>query len=114
MALGWVSTDWLPYLVFLQPALAVCFFPAGFAAIGLVAPPGARNIAVSMVTPFAFILGAGAAPALIGWASHLHSFCVGFLMVGALISGGALTSRFLVVNRRPSGGGFQEEVADEP
>ncbi len=114
MVLGLVSTDWLPYLVFLQPALAVCFFPAGFAAIGLVAPAGARNIAVSMVTPFGFILGAGAAPALIGWASHRHSFCAGFLMVGALIVVGALLSSLLVVGRRPGDGGFQKEVGDEP
>jgi len=113
MVLGLVSTDWLPYLVFIQPALAVCFFPAGFAAIGLVAPPGARNIAVSMVTPFGFILGAGAAPALIGWAGHLHSFCVGFLLVGALIVVGALMCRFLVVGRRPADSGFQKEEPDE-
>jgi len=99
MMLGMVSTGWLPYLVFVQPALAVCFFPAGFAAISLVAPPGARNIAVSMVTPFGFILGAGAAPALIGWASHLHSFRAGFLIVGALIAFGALMTRFLVIGR---------------
>ena len=104
MMLGMVSTGWLPYLVFVQPALAVCFFPAGFAAISLVAPPGARNIAVSMVTPFGFILGAGAAPALIGWASHLHSFRAGFLIVGALIAFGALMTRFLVIGR-PQGRG---------
>jgi len=104
MMLGMVSTGWLPCLVFVQPALAVCFFPAGFAAISLVAPPGARNIAVSMVTPFGFILGAGAAPALIGWASHLHSFRAGFLIVGALIAFGALMTRFLVIGR-PQGRG---------
>jgi MFS transporter, NNP family, nitrate/nitrite transporter len=104
MGLGVASADWLPYLVFLQPALAVCFFPAGFAAISLVAPPSARNIAVSMVTPFGFMLGAGATPALIGWASHLHSFRAGFLVVGALIGGGALISRFLVIGRRPAEG----------
>ncbi|MCK7504552.1 MAG: hypothetical protein MZV70_11010 [Desulfobacterales bacterium] len=36
--------------------------------------PARRNIAVSMVTPFAFMIGAGAVPALIGWASDLYSF----------------------------------------
>lgn len=97
MALGVVSTDGLTVLVFLQPALAVCFFPAGFAAISRITPPGARNIAVSMVTPFGFILGAGATPALIGWASHLHSFRAGFLAVGALIIAGAFLSRSLAL-----------------
>lgn len=103
MVLGVVSADGLIGLVFLQPALAVCFFPAGFAAIGRIAPPGARNIAVSMVTPFGFMLGAGATPALIGWASHLHSFRAGFLAVGALIVAGALMSRFLVLVRPQTG-----------
>jgi NNP family nitrate/nitrite transporter-like MFS transporter len=104
IVLGEASTDWLPYLVFAQPALAVCFFPAGFAAISLVAPPGARNIAVSMITPFGFMIGAGAAPALVGWASHLHSFRAGFWVVGALIVVGALMSRFLAIGPRPANG----------
>jgi NNP family nitrate/nitrite transporter-like MFS transporter len=100
MALGVAPTAWLPYLVFIQSALAVCFFPAGFAAISLVAPPGARNIAVSMVTPFGYIIGAGAVPALIGWISTLHSFSAGFLLVGGLIVAGGLVSRMLVIGRR--------------
>ena len=100
MALGIAPTAWLPCLVFLQPALAVCFFPAGFAAISLMAPAGARNIAVSMVTPFAFMIGAGAVPALIGWSSTLHSFSAGFLLVGGLIVAGGLVSRMLVIGRR--------------
>ena len=64
------------------------------------APAGARNIAVSMVTSFAFIIGAGAAPALIGWSSTLHSFSAGFMLVGGLIVAGGLTSKMLVIGRR--------------
>ncbi len=100
MALGIAPTAWLPYVVFLQPALAVCFFPAGFAAISRMAPAGARNIAVSMVTPFGFMIGAGAVPALIGWSSDLYSFSVGFLLVGGLILAGSLLSRMLAIGRR--------------
>jgi NNP family nitrate/nitrite transporter-like MFS transporter len=107
MMLGIASSDWLPYLVFLQPALAVCFFPAGFAAISLAAPAGARNIAVSMITPFAFMIGAGAVPALIGWSSDVHSFAAGFLLVGGLIVAGGLMSRLLVIGHRPVGDRFQ-------
>jgi NNP family nitrate/nitrite transporter-like MFS transporter len=103
MSLGVVPTAWLPILVFIQPALAVCFFPAGFAAISLMAPAGARNIAVSMTTPFAFMIGAGAVPALIGWTGDLHSFSAGFLVVGGLIRAGGLMSRLLVIGRRPAG-----------
>jgi NNP family nitrate/nitrite transporter-like MFS transporter len=104
MILGVAPTAWLPCLVFIQPALAVCFFPAGFAAIGRMAPAGARNIAVSMTTPFAFMIGAGAVPALIGWSSDLHSFSAGFLVVGGLILAGGLMSRLLTFGRRPAGG----------
>jgi NNP family nitrate/nitrite transporter-like MFS transporter len=104
VGLGVASLSWLPVVVFLQPAVAVCFFPAGFAAISRVAPAGARNIAVSMVTPFAFMIGAGAVPALIGWASDLHSFSAGFLLVGGLIVAGALMSAFLALDRSQSGG----------
>jgi NNP family nitrate/nitrite transporter-like MFS transporter len=100
MALGIAPTAWLPYIVFIQPALAVCFFPAGFAAISLMAPAGARNIAVSMVTPFGFMIGAGVVPALIGWSSDLYSFSVGFLLVGGLILAGSLLSRMLAIGRR--------------
>ena len=100
MIMGVAPTAWLPYLVSIQPALAACFFPAGFAAISLMAPAGARNIAVSMVTSFAFMIGAGAVPALIGWASTLHSFSAGFLLVGGLIVAGGLTSKMLVIGRR--------------
>ena len=103
MILGVAPTAWLPCLVFIQPALAVCFFPAGFAAIGRMAPAGARNIAVSMTTPFAFMIGAGAVPALIGWSSDLHSFSAGFLVVGGLILAGGLMSRLLALGRRPAG-----------
>jgi NNP family nitrate/nitrite transporter-like MFS transporter len=100
MIIGVAPTAWLPYLVSIQPALATCFFPAGFAAISLMAPPGARTIAVSMITSFAFMIGAGAVPALIGWSSTLHSFSAGFLLVGGLIVAGGLTSKMLVIGRR--------------
>jgi NNP family nitrate/nitrite transporter-like MFS transporter len=99
MILGVVSTDWLFWFVFIQPALAVCFFPAGFAAISLAAPAGARNIAVSMTTPFGFMIGAGVTPALIGWCSDLHSFSAGFLLVGVLICLGGLASGLLRIGR---------------
>ncbi len=101
MILGVAPTGWLPYLVFLQPAVAVCFFPAGFAAISLMAPAGARNVAVSMTTPFAFMIGAGAVPALIGWSSDLHSFSAGFLAVGGMILAGGLLSRLLASGEEP-------------
>ena len=49
-----------------QPALAVWFFPAGFAALAVIAPPQARNLAVGFTIPFGYLIGGGAIPTFIG------------------------------------------------
>ena len=59
--LGVTSGPVLVSAVFLQPLLAVCFFPVGFAALSRVSPLG-----VSLAVPAAMLLGGGAIPALIG------------------------------------------------
>jgi len=101
LLLGLSPTPWVPAVVFLQPMVAVCFFPAGFAALGMVVPPSARNIAVSFTTPMAFMIGAGAVPTLIGVIGDLQSFGLGVSLVGGLILAGALLPRFLKVERSP-------------
>ncbi len=95
LLLGLSPTRWVPAVVFLQPMVAVCFFPAGFAALGMVVPPSARNIAVSFTTPMAFMIGAGAVPTLIGVIGDLQSFGLGVSLVGGLILAGALLPRLL-------------------
>jgi NNP family nitrate/nitrite transporter-like MFS transporter len=102
--LGAAPAAWTPVIVFLQPMVAVCFFPAGFAALGMVAPPQARNIAVSFTTPLAFLAGGGAVPALIGAIGDLHSFALGISLLGALIACGALIARRLGLPRPPAAG----------
>jgi NNP family nitrate/nitrite transporter-like MFS transporter len=104
VGLGSASTGWLPWLVFMQPAVAVCFFPAGFSAISLTAPPKARNIAVSMITPFGFIIGAGAAPGIIGVFGDLYSLSLGIAVVGVMIAAGAAAACFLHIGQRPESG----------
>jgi MFS transporter, NNP family, nitrate/nitrite transporter len=99
LALGLAPTRWVAYAVILQPIVAVCFFPAGFAALGMVVPPKARNIAVSFTTPFAFLIGGGAVPTLIGVAGDARSFGLGIALVGGMIVIGALVSRFLRFER---------------
>jgi NNP family nitrate/nitrite transporter-like MFS transporter len=76
--LGLAPARFAPYAVLLQPTLAVCFFPAGFAALGMVVPARARNIAVSFTTPAAFMIGGGLVPTLIGVIGDLHSFGLAF------------------------------------
>jgi len=77
--------NWLVIIVFLQPMLAVCFFPAGLAALSCLGPSSYRNVAISLTIPFAFLLGAGAIPTSIGIIGDAGSFPWGFALVGGLI-----------------------------
>ena len=81
--------------VFLQPMAAVCFFPAGFAALSGIGPPGARNIAVSLAVPLGFMIGGGAVPLLIGFMGDTASFSSGILIVGCCIAAGAVPAYLL-------------------
>ena len=88
--MGAASNRWVLATVFLQPLLAVCFFPAGFAALASVGPADSRNLAVSLAIPIAFLLGGGIVPAFIGHMGDAMSFSTGIMLVGAAITGGAL------------------------
>ncbi len=93
--LGPAKGYWVVVIVFLQPMLAVCFFPAGLAALSCIGPPSSRNVAISLTIPFAFLLGAGAIPTGIGIMGDAGSFAMGFFLVGGLILGGFLLSLML-------------------
>ncbi|MBW1732471.1 MAG: MFS transporter [Deltaproteobacteria bacterium] len=85
MALGVVSGPWTALMVFLQPLLAVCFFPPGFAALSSIGPSRARNVAVSFAVPMGFVLGGGLIPFMIGVAGDMGSFGMGISISGGLI-----------------------------
>jgi NNP family nitrate/nitrite transporter-like MFS transporter len=93
--IGVTSGTWILIAVFLQPMLAICFFPAGFSALSRIGPPNARNIAVSLNMPFAFLFGGGAVPAVIGFMGDVASFSHGIVLVGVLIFSGAFLAGFL-------------------
>ena len=88
--LGAATKQWVLAAVFVQPVLAVCFFPAGFAALSRIGPEGSSNLAVSITIPIAFIFGGGVVPSLIGLMGDFGSFANGIMLVGAVIAGGAL------------------------
>ena len=75
----------LVIFVLLQPMVAVCFFPAGFAALSKIGTPAARNLAVSMTAPVAFLIGGGLVPTLIGFLGDLGRFSLGIGLVGGFI-----------------------------
>ena len=93
--LGIVSTYWVIIVVFFQPVLAVCFYPAGFSALSSISTPENRNVAISLTIPIAFVLGGGAVPALIGIMADLGYFSWGISISGILIMTGSFLSFFL-------------------
>jgi len=98
--LGIVSTNWIAIVVFLQPMLAVCFFPAGFAALSSISTPENRNVAISLTIPIAFVIGGGAIPALIGIMADKGYFAWSISFTGALIMIGFFLSFFLKLSEQ--------------
>ena len=95
--LGVAADSWLVLVIFLQPTLAVCFFPAGFAALSLISPPESRSLAVSLAVPLGFLTGAGVVPIGIGMMADAGSFALSFCLVGAVIAGGSSLSLLLKI-----------------
>ncbi len=95
IAMGTVSGYWILLAIFLQPMVAACFFPAGFAALSRIGPTGARNIAVSLAVPVAFMIGGGAVPVFLGFMGDVASFAAGICLVGSIIILGAVLAYFL-------------------
>jgi len=93
--IGMVSTYWIAAVVFLQPVLAVCFYPAGFAALSTISTPENRNMAISLTIPVAFVLGGGVVPALIGIMADNGYFSWGITLSGAMIMMGFFLLFFL-------------------
>jgi NNP family nitrate/nitrite transporter-like MFS transporter len=95
LLLGVAPGTAVPVLLFLQPVLAVSFFPAGFATLSRIGPPEARNLVVAFTVPLAFLMGGGVVPALIGYMGETGHLGIGISLTGALIAAGALLVRGL-------------------
>lgn len=96
LGLGLAREEFLVVMLFMQPMLAVCFFPPGFAALGrLGGPPAARANAVSLTVPLAFLVGGGGVPAMIGFLGERLSFGWGISLAGACLLLGPLLLRRL-------------------
>ena len=86
--LGLVPDRWITLAVFIQPAMAVGFFPAGFTALSSLGDARTRSTAVSLVVPMAFVMGGGGIPWFLGWCGDLGAFGMGFVWVGVLTLAG--------------------------
>ena len=96
IGLGFAEGVWTPVLVFLQPMIAVCFPPAALVALSLIGTQETRNIAVSITIPFAFIIGGGILPILIGIMGDAGVFGLGISIVGGLILLASILPRRLI------------------
>ena len=95
--LGLTQGLFLKVVVFTQPLLAVCFFPAAFSCLSAISDEKDRNLLISMIIPFAFVLGAGIMPTIIGWMADYGMFEQGFMIAGAFLASGIFFSRFLPI-----------------
>lgn len=83
--LGLTTGSWLVVVALLQPAVSVCYFPAGFTAVSRVFEPRVRGAAVALMTPFTAFFGAGLVPAALGAFGEAGAFGTGFVVQGCLL-----------------------------
>ena len=95
LLIGMTTGPWLIPFLFLQPTLAICFFPAGFAALASIGPASLRSVAVSFVVPVAFLMGGGLLPTVLGIMGDHGSFALGIMLFGVLLAGGSVLPRYL-------------------
>jgi NNP family nitrate/nitrite transporter-like MFS transporter len=92
LLIGSLSGVWLKVMVFLQPALIVCFFPPGFAALSRIVQPNLRSLATAFGPPIALVLGSGGLPAFLGYMGEAYSIGRGIIIVGGIIILGSFLS----------------------
>jgi NNP family nitrate/nitrite transporter-like MFS transporter len=95
LLLGLASGLWLKIVVFLQPALIVCYFPAGFAALARIVQPNLRSLATAWVAPCAIVLGGGLFPLLLGYMGQKVTFASGIILAAVIIMVGSGLPFFL-------------------
>jgi len=83
--LGTLSGVWFNVVIFLEPAVIVCFFPAAFAALSRTVQPNLRSLVTSWTTPIAFTIGGGLYPAVLGYMGQVYSIGLGVTIAGILM-----------------------------
>ncbi|MBW1800703.1 MAG: MFS transporter [Deltaproteobacteria bacterium] len=83
--LGVVHGPSLMIAAFLQPLIAVCFFPPGFTAASQLFDVSIRSITISLLLPTSVFIGNGIFPVMLGSLGERGVFYLGFILQGALI-----------------------------
>ncbi len=95
VCIGLIHGTSLIIWIYVQPVLAVCFFPAGFALLSRLGTVETRNVVISLAVPLAFVLGGGLLPALVARMADANLFHTGLIMMGIFISFGSVLIFFL-------------------
>jgi NNP family nitrate/nitrite transporter-like MFS transporter len=85
----------LKVCVVLMAGLAVCFFPAAFAALSRIVQPTYRSLATAFCTPTAFLIGGGLLPLLLGYVGQAASFSLGIIVIGGVVALGSTAALLL-------------------
>jgi len=101
--LGILPGRWVILMMFIQPMLGICFFPAGFTILSRIVPPGARNLSVSLTIFTGYLIGGGFLPTLLGVFGDKGAFGAAFTLIGILMLLGVFLLPRLIVTDEKSG-----------
>ncbi|MDZ4165542.1 MAG: MFS transporter [Smithellaceae bacterium] len=93
--LGILPGQWVFLMVFIQPMLTVCFFPAGFTILSRLAPQHSRSLYVSLTMLLANLIGAGLFPVVLGIFGDAGTFGLAFVLFGVLMLLSVILIRYL-------------------
>lgn len=91
-------------VVFAQPLLIICFFPAALTGLSNIFSSKTINLAISLMIPFAYFFGAGLVPTGLGLLGERGSFTAGFAITGASLLTVLVPLLFLKPGRRENKG----------
>jgi len=94
--LGLFSGGFLLAVVILQPMIAVCFFPSGFAALSGMGEKGDGTAVISLCIPLAFFVGGGVMPTMIGFVGDEIGLGAGFILAGCAMLAAAVISALIL------------------
>lgn len=98
----------LVVVIFIQGAIASCFFPAALAAVSKLFSFDMRNLAIAIAVAFSGFIGVGLISALMGLLAEKGMFSTGLMLNGILVLAGLPTLIFLKFEIGP------KEMASEP
>jgi len=100
IVLAIIPDRWVLVIVFIQPLLTVCFFPAGFTIISRITPPAARSLYLSLTMVLANLVASGVIPAILGFFGEFYSFGMGFILLGVTMLLSVLLMPFLKLHEQ--------------